>query len=65
MKEYSEELQKFIKKQVRVVDMFGVVHEGECRAISEPHLNVVIMTKTEKILIKNIVSITRLRDFHR
>lgn len=61
--DYDIEMTKFIGKEVIVKDTLGQEHEGICKGISHPHLNVVIMTKTEKIAIKNIVSIRRQRNY--
>ncbi len=59
---YFEELEKFLKSPVTVIDSYGNTYEGICHAISDPHLNVVLMTPTNKILIKGIVSISRKRS---
>lgn len=59
--EYEVELKKFIGAEVIVTDTTGMIHLGNCRGISGMHLNVIIATKTEKILIKNIVTIKRMR----
>lgn len=56
------ELKKFIKQDVIVKDMFGTRYEGQCKAINYMHLNIVLMTDTEKIIIKNPQIMRRKRD---
>lgn len=60
---YVEELMKCVGKKVVVTDTEGNEVDGVCVAISHMHLNVVIRTDTEKIIIKNIRSIRRQRTF--
>lgn len=60
--EYIDELKKFLRKQVKVTAIDGTIYEGECRAIDFIHLNVILMTDTEKYVIKNIRSISRPRE---
>lgn len=59
--EYFEELQKFIGQRVRVVTATGEEFTGICKAVLYQHLNVVLMTGSEKILIKNISHMVRAR----
>ena len=59
---YEQELEKCIGSVVEVVDGFGKSHFGTCIGISNMHLNVVLMTETTKVIIKNISSITRNRN---
>ncbi len=59
---FSEELKKCIGKEVVVVDMKGKKHKGICRALNIQHMNVIIMTGTYKIALKNIQSIERRRE---
>lgn len=58
---YVEELKKCIKQHVKVVGVDGEVFEGTCIAINFQHLNVVLMTDTEKIIVKNVRNISRKR----
>jgi len=58
---YMDELKKFIKKYVTVKDQNGDTYVGECRAINFQHLNVVLMSDDEKIIIRNIQYIKRKR----
>lgn len=58
---YGFELEKFINRNVIVIDHFGNRFEGVCRGIAANHLNVILATKTEKIIVKNIASMTRKR----
>ena len=60
---FYDELKKFIGQDVVVHDIEGNEHEGNCRAISFNHLNVIIMTKFKKIVIKNIISMRRKRSY--
>ena len=60
---YKEELEKFYNKEVTIEDTNGKTEQGICRAISPNHLNVVLMTKDEKIIIKNVYKIKRKRTY--
>lgn len=60
--EFVDELKKCVKKQVEVVMKTGEKFVGQCRAISYNHLNVVLMTETEKIILKDISHIKRKRS---
>lgn len=59
---FLAELGKFIKEDVVVHLMNGTILEGKFLAYSQPHMNVVIMTDTEKILIKQVAYVTRKRN---
>lgn len=58
---YRTELEKFILREVVVKDSFGDTFEGVCKALNNPHLNIVLMTEDEKIIIKNPMVIRRKR----
>lgn len=60
---YAEELRKFIRKEVIVKNEFGDIFKGVCMSIGLGYLNVIIMTDTEKILIKNVSYIRRERSY--
>lgn len=60
---YTEELKKCIGENIIVYREDGTKFEGTCKAISFQHLNVVIMTPVEKIIVKNISHIIRKRNF--
>ena len=60
---FIAELKKFIGKEVEVTDTTMNQYTGICKAIGFNHLNVVLMTKEEKIVLKNIASIKRKRTF--
>lgn len=59
---YLIELKKFIGQQVVVTTVDGNTIKGICRAIDFNHLNVIIMTDEEKIIVKNVRNINRVRD---
>lgn len=58
---YLEELKKMERQQIKVKDFDGNEYEGECLGINYMHLNIVLMTKDEKIIIKNPQVIRRTR----
>lgn len=58
---YVEELKKCEGKEVEVLTVDGQIHKGICRAINFSHLNVVLMTDEEKIIVKNVLIIKRKR----
>ena len=58
---YMVELKKCLKKECVVKDIHNIEHTGICLGINFTHLNVVLMSDTHKIIIKNIVTITRKR----
>ncbi len=60
---YIEELKKFIKKPVVVINDQGNTFEGICKAIDFHYVNIILMTDNEKIFVKNVRSITRQRDW--
>jgi len=62
---YIEELKKFIGQEVTVIDMNGKEFSGICKAISFMHLNIILMTNDEKIIIKNISYIKRKRTYQK
>lgn len=59
---YIDELLKFIGKDVIVKTTTNEQYHGICKAICYNHLNIVLMTEEEKILIKNPSIIKRFRD---
>ncbi|MEK6880895.1 MAG: hypothetical protein AABY22_14845 [Nanoarchaeota archaeon] len=59
---YKVELDKFLNKKVIVKDQFGETFEGVLRAYNINHLNVILMTDKDKILIRNIANIRRVRS---
>lgn len=59
---YIGELKKFVGQEVTVKDAFGAEYSGTCVAIGWQHLNIVLRTETEKIVLKNISSIRRKRS---
>lgn len=62
---FVEELKKFIKSQAVVeqhIDGKVIATAGIIKAIDFNHLNVIVMTDTEKILIKNFYRIKRKRE---
>lgn len=59
---YVDELKKCIGKIVQVVKDDGQVFRGICKAICFTHLNIVLMTDTHKIIVKNISYVVRERD---
>lgn len=60
---FIEEAKKFLKQDVVVTTLDNEKIGGNLRAICFNHLNCVIMTDKEKILVKNVKIITRKRDF--
>ena len=58
------ELKKFLRQDVVVRTMNNEEVKGNCRAINFQHLNVVLMTDKQKIIVKNIKSISRERTFN-
>lgn len=60
---YIEEILKFVNQEVRVKDSFGEEFTGIVKAINLTHLNIVLMTPTEKILIKNPMLVRRTRKY--
>ncbi len=58
---YINELNKFLYKEAIVKDSFGELHEGIVVGYNHQHLNVILMTLTEKIVIKNPQLIRRKR----
>lgn len=58
---FINELKKFIGKEVEVTDITMNKYAGVCKAVSFMHLNVILETNKEKIVIKNIANIVRLR----
>jgi len=59
---YIHELNKFFGSEVEVIDDRGDVYKGICRGINFQHLNMIIMTKDEKILVRNIRVVKRKRN---
>ena len=59
---YLLELMKFIGKTITVTDSEGKKHNGICRGIQLPHLNIALMTNDEKMIFKQISSIRRKRE---
>ena len=60
---WQKELFKYLNKEVEVEDDKGKVYVGICKAISQPHLNIVLMTDTDKIIVRNLRRIQRKRSF--
>lgn len=58
---YIEELMKMHKCEVRVKDIFGTIHEGICIAVNFAHMNIILMTENQKIVVKNPQVIWRTR----
>jgi len=58
---YLDELNKMLEKEVRVKDINGDEYTGILRGFYLQHLNVIIMTEKEKVLIRNWVSMKRTR----
>ena len=59
---YIEELKKCVKKQVTVTTKTGKEFKGICKAINFMHLNIILMTEKEKIIIKDISHLIRKRE---
>lgn len=68
---WDRETGKCIGREVMVtqflaVDQHGLpvfdYHKGICVALQSTHLSVILMTETEKILIKNVATIRRVRS---
>lgn len=58
---YEQELRKCIMQDVVVEDVRGKTYEGQLVAYSSPHLNIVLRTKEDKLIIKNIANFRRKR----
>jgi len=59
-----DEFEKFVKQQVVVKYHEGdkvIELKGELRFLNFSYLNCVVMTEKEKIIVKNIITITRQR----
>lgn len=59
-----KEYEKFLKAEVIVKYHQGneiIELKGNLRFLNFNHLNCVIMTKTEKIIVKNVITISRSR----
>jgi len=56
---YINNLRDFVGKEIIVKDSLGKSVKGTCLAIWFAHLNVILQTKTEIIILKNISSIRR------
>jgi small nuclear ribonucleoprotein (snRNP)-like protein len=59
---YLEELNKMLQQEVEVKDIDGTVYKGVLRGFYMQHLNICIMTDTEKVIIRNWVSMKRKRN---
>ena len=59
---HVEELKKYFRQEVEVMDIFKKVHKGQCRSINFQNLDVIIMDSKNKIIIRNPVYIKRRRD---
>jgi len=59
---YTDELKRFLGKEVLVLDTNEKEHKGTLVAIGFPYLNVVLRQDKYKIVIKNINSIHRVRS---
>ena len=71
---WERELHKLIGREVTVFSCVGISslgmpvmieHSGVCLAIQSTHLSVVLMTDTEKIIVKHVSSIRRKRSFNK
>lgn len=60
---YQNELIKCMGKQVEVETQGKKVFKGDLIAYHPIHTNVVLMTKTHKIIIRNVSHIKRKRDY--
>ena len=60
--EYVAELKKFIGKECDVWDVNGDKFIGIVKTINFMYLNVILMTNTHKVIIKNISRIERRRE---
>lgn len=58
---YDEELEKCINQEVEVTDQQGTKYKGKLIAYNRVHLNVILMTNEEKIIIRNVANIRRKR----
>jgi small nuclear ribonucleoprotein (snRNP)-like protein len=58
---YDEELEKCINQEVEVIDQQGREYKGKLIAYNRVHLNVILMTNDEKIIIRNVANIKRKR----
>lgn len=59
---FFDELNKMLKQMVTVKTTDGETIEGRLTGFQVQHLNVSIMTGTEKIIVRNLSSIRRKRD---
>jgi len=59
---YLEELKKFVGKECEVTDAFGNKFKGICKGMNFNYLNIILMTEKEKIVIRNIANVRRLRS---
>jgi small nuclear ribonucleoprotein (snRNP)-like protein len=59
---YLEELKKFIGKECEVTDASGNKYKGVCKGLNFNYLNIILMTDKEKIIIRNIANVRRLRS---
>lgn len=58
---YNSELEKCWKQEVKVTTQSGKEFKGTLLAYNPVHLNVVLMTPTQKMVIRNVSHITRKR----
>lgn len=58
---YIDDLKSFVGKIVEVEKLAGEKVRGKCLSISFNHLNVIIETEEQVIVLKNISSITKSR----
>ncbi len=56
---YSLQLEKFVGKNVEVSNLVGDNFRGKCIAINKTHLNIILETVEDIIIIKNINTIRR------
>lgn len=59
---YFDELKKFVGKECEVTDAFGNKFRGVCKGVNFNYLNIILMTDTEKIIIRNIANVRRPRS---
>lgn len=61
---HKEELKKYIRQEVEVMDICKKVHKGQCRSINFQNLDVVISDEKDKTIIHNPIYIKRRRDLN-
>lgn len=56
---YSIQLEKFVGKNVEVSNLIGDKVKGKCIAVNKSHLNIILETTNNILIIKNINTIRR------